>query len=177
MLPVLSCTAFFPHQPAHWISSCSRCTPVSLDTRQPVASPVTGTVTATLVVKMKFTPALLAALSATGALGAGIPAQDRQALRQTRGNVRRSGGLHSNPLKPVTVKEHGPLAQDTSSAPTILYSESWSGEVVTGTGFDYARGTVVVPTPSVPNGQPLEPDATPGYYDGVIWVGYVLEPG
>jgi hypothetical protein len=136
-----------------------------------------------LFFNMKFTTALLAAISAKGALAAILPfSNTNNALEGTsrRGRARRtqSPGYHSTPPKIITAnttaaKTHGPLNAAASSgySPPVFVTENWSGEVVVGTGINYARGTIVVPTASIPPGDPAQPSGAPGFYDTSIWVG------
>jgi hypothetical protein len=88
--------------------------------------------------------------------------------------MRRSNGGHTNPLAPVSPNATSPKTFGPNAAPPVFDSANWSGEVLLATGnqvYNYVRGTIVVPHVKVPNGYPLEPTATPGYYDSVAWVG------
>lgn len=115
-----------------------------------------------ILVTMKFT-SLLAAIA-----GAAMVLATPQASRAARGrrgvggrnsHVRRASGGYSSPSKSVA----GPGESDGSD---IEYFTNWSGAIAEGNGFNYARGTFVVPVPQTPAGA----DPT-GFYSSAVWVG------
>jgi hypothetical protein len=106
---------------------------------------------------MKFTPTILAALS----VGSTFAAHLRGA--QNKGNGRRTAVKHTNALQKGNV--NGPLVSGTGQ--TNPESSNWSGGIAEGNGFDYVRGTFVVPTIQT------APDVDPSDQSAAIWGGFV----
>lgn len=111
---------------------------------------------------MKLTSVLVATVGAATALAAPQPdqlAQVRRSFSSRHSHGRRANGAHSNP----SIKAAGP---GNGAATEVDYFTNWSGAIAEGSGFNYARGTIVVPEPQTPNGT----DPTQ-FYSSVAWVG------
>ncbi len=110
---------------------------------------------------MTFASVFVASLGAATALA--DPESIREARRQrsfTPGskNARSISGIHTRPSRNATAQG--------ASASDIEYFTNWSGAIVQGNGFNYVRGTFVVPTIEMPPGG--DPDTL---YGVAIWVG------
>ncbi|KAI1341258.1 peptidase A4 family-domain-containing protein [Xylariaceae sp. FL0016] len=110
---------------------------------------------------MKFV-SLASALLCAGLAAAAPGTAARRQRAAEREVARRSASRSSNFLQPSEGDLQAALGNDSH----VQYSSNWAGAVLIGTGYTTVTGTIVVPTPEVPDG-----GRSSTTYSASAWVG------